>query len=61
MNRSISNSPATKEIIENGLTIEDCMFMMEPNIYQINKYAVYPYPYKLMDELFVLNGGQIDE
>jgi hypothetical protein len=52
MNKSINNSPATKRVIENGLTIRSIIQMLEPNIYQINKYAVYPYPFKLMDEIF---------
>jgi len=59
MNTIISNSPATKEVIEDGLMIEDICFMMLPNIYQVNKYAVYPYPYKLMNEIFRMNGGVI--
>lgn len=59
MNTTISNSPATKEVIEEGLTIEDICFLMLPNIYQVNKYAVYPYPYKLMNEIFRMNGGVI--
>ena len=61
MNTSINNSPATKQVIENGLTIRSIIQMLEPNIYQINKYAVYPYPFKLMDEIFVMNGGIIDD
>ena len=59
MNTSISNSPATKEIIEEGLSINDICFLMLPNIYQVNKYAVYPYPFKLMNEVFRMNGGVI--
>ena len=61
MNKTINNSPATKQVIEDGLTIRSIVHMLEPNIYQINKYAVYPYPFKLMDEIFVMNGGVIDE
>jgi hypothetical protein len=61
MNKSINNSPATKRVIENGLTIRSIIQMLEPNIYQINKYAVYPYPFKLMDEIFVMNGGIIND
>ncbi len=61
MNKTIDNSPATKLVIEDGITIESIVNMLEPNIFQINQYAVYPYPFKIMDELFVMNGGIIND
>lgn len=60
MNASIANSPATKEVIENGLHIEDLRSLFETNIIHINQYSVYPYPFKMMCEQFLIDGGIIN-
>ena len=61
MRREFNNSVSTKQIESYGLTISDIKEMLSPNVYQINKYAVYPYPFKLMKERFVQLGGNINE
>jgi hypothetical protein len=60
MNTSIENSPSTRRIEENGLEIEDIAYLFSPNICQLNKYAITPHPYKVMNEMFIINGGIID-
>ena len=59
--REFNNSVSTKQIESYGLTISDIKEMLSPNVYQINKYAVYPYPFKLMKERFIQLGGNINE
>lgn len=61
MNTTVANSPSTKKIEGLGLSIEDLEPLMEPNIYQINRIASYPYPFKLMNELFLMNGGKFED
>lgn len=59
--RQFANSVSTKRYINNGLDISDVVEQLKPNIYQINKYCVYPYPFKLMNECFVMLGGKLDD
>ena len=59
--REFNNSVSTKRIESHGLTVSEVKEMLKPNVYQINRYAVYPYPFKLMKERFIQLGGNIDE
>jgi len=59
--RQFANSVSTKQYVNNGLDILDIVEQLKPNIYQINKYCVYPYPFKLMNECFVMLGGKLDD
>lgn len=59
--RQFTNSVSTKRYINNGLDISEVVEQLKPNIYQINKYCVYPYPFKLMNECFVMLGGKLDD
>ncbi|MCQ2911027.1 MAG: hypothetical protein MJ244_02465 [Clostridia bacterium] len=61
MNKSIDNSPSTRLVQENGLTIENIIELFKPNICQLNKYAITPYPFKIMNEIFKKNGGVIED
>lgn len=59
--REFNNSVSTKQMESFGLTISDVKETLIPNVYQINRYAVYPYPFKLMKERFIQLGGNINE
>lgn len=60
MQTSVANSPSTRKIVEMGMKFEDIVRLLEPNICQLNKYAINPYPFKLMNEIFKMNGGVIE-
>lgn len=49
--RVVGNSSSVKKVIEEGLKIEDIVDMLKENLVSVNKYSVYPYPFKLMAEV----------
>lgn len=56
MKAGVTNSPSTKKIDEFGLNFEDIIGLFKESIMSLNKYAVYPYPFKLLSELRRNNG-----
>lgn len=51
INADMGNSPSVKEVVENGLSIEELSDMFKENATKINQYSVYPYPFKVMSEV----------
>lgn len=56
MKAGVTNSPSTKRVDEFGLNFEDIIGLFKESIMSLNKYAVYPYPFKLLSELRRSNG-----
>lgn len=49
--RVVGNFSSVKKVDERGLKIEDIVDMLKENLVSVNKYSVYPYPFKLMEEV----------
>lgn len=49
--RNIGNFSSVKKIEENGMKFEEIVGMLKENLVSVNKYSVYPYPFKLMSEV----------
>ena len=49
--RNIGNFSSVKKIEEKGLRFEEIVDMLKENLVNVNKYSVYPYPFKLMSEV----------